>query len=81
MQVIQRGLAAGRFHAKDPGVAITAVGGVLLAILHEVLEGNLSGDAPEQVAELCLRLLGVGAEEAAGIAGRELPPIPFTTGA
>ena len=80
-QVIQRGLAAGRFHAEDPDVVITAVGGVLLAVLHGMLEGNLGDDAPERAAGLCLRLLGVGAEEAAVIAGQQLPILPVMTGA
>lgn len=76
VQIIHHGLETGRFHAEDPGVVINAVGGVMLANLHEMLAGNVGADAPEQVAALCLRLLGVRAEEAAEIAVRDLAPLP-----
>jgi AcrR family transcriptional regulator len=67
------GLRAGRFDVANPGLALTASGGALFAVIHEQLVGDGSPDADSQHAEGVLRSFGVPAKEAAEIARRPLP--------
>lgn len=72
---IERGIRAGRFRIANGRVALLAAGGALLAIMRDVLDGNAPDDADSLHAEVVLRLLGVGLEEAAEIARRPMPAV------
>jgi AcrR family transcriptional regulator len=69
------GIAAGRFDVADPQLALLASGGALLAVIHAVLEGDVTSDVAGAHAEGVLRSLGVAATEAAQIARRPLPEV------
>jgi AcrR family transcriptional regulator len=70
---LRRGIKAGRFSVSNEGVALSAVGGALLAVMRAVLDGQAGEDADVQHAEGVLRLLGLPAAEAAEVAARPLP--------
>ena len=75
LEDIQHGMASGRFTATDPVVALTAMGGSLLALLHmKFAYPDIDGDeAAANMAELMLRMLGLDAEEARRLARAPLP--------
>jgi len=77
MRDIRLGLEAGRFRATDVTYATLAVSGVALSVLAARLHGELREDAPENAAAVALKLLGLSARQAQGIATRPLPEIPF----
>jgi AcrR family transcriptional regulator len=75
LEDIKRGIASGRFAATDPLVALTAMGGSLLALVetrfaHPEIEGD---EAAASMAELMLRMLGLDGEQARQLARAPLP--------
>jgi AcrR family transcriptional regulator len=72
---IRAGQAAGRFSIAEAEIALGAVAGGLLALLrlHEREPERVAESAVDDLAESCLRLLGLGASEARRLAGLPLP--------
>jgi AcrR family transcriptional regulator len=72
---IEAGQAAGRFTVPDAQVALSAVAGGLLGLLRlrERHPERVAETSVDQLAEACLRLLGIPAPEAARLAGVPLP--------
>ncbi len=74
---IQAGQAAGCFTIPDAEIALSAVAGALLGLLRQRQRNpdHLAESAVDQFAGAVLRLLGVGAPEAARLTMLPLPPI------
>ena len=72
---LNAGLQAGRFDVSNPELALTASGGALFAVIHELLAGEDSPAADSEHAEGVLRSFGISAAEAAEIARRPLPAL------
>ncbi|WP_427924858.1 TetR/AcrR family transcriptional regulator [Streptomyces sp. cg40] len=74
---LEVGIASGRFTITDPTVALTALGGSLLALVElRFARPDLDGDeAASQLAEMLLRMLGVPPEDARVVARRPLPDL------
>ena len=74
---IQAGQAAGRFTVTDAKIALSAVAGGLLGLLRlrERNPEHVDETTVDQLAEACLRLLGVPAPEAARLVASPLPPV------
>jgi AcrR family transcriptional regulator len=74
---IQAGEAAGQFTVADARVALSAVAGGLVGLLrrHQSDPGLISESAVEDLAEGCLRLLGVSPARARRIVALPLPNI------
>jgi len=75
LEDLRHGVASGRFAAADPVVALTAMGGSLLALVdmkfaHPQIDGE---EAAATMAELMLRMLGVDAKKAQCLARAPLP--------
>ncbi|MDH6513949.1 AcrR family transcriptional regulator [Streptomyces sp. SAI-135] len=72
---LEAGLASGRFTPVDPVVALTAIGGSLLALVEmRFALPDLDGDqAAVDLAEMVLRMLGVPPADAREVARRPLP--------
>lgn len=72
---IRAGQAAGRFTVPDAEVALSAVAGGLLGLLrlHERHPGRVTEGSVDDLAEACLRLLGLRGAEARRIARLPLP--------
>jgi hypothetical protein len=78
MDNLQRGVATGRYALRVEQIPAAGahIGGSLLAAMLLVLEGHRTWrTASSDVAELSLRALGLGHEEAYQLATRELPPV------
>lgn len=74
-QDIQLGMAQGRFAVPDLSTALSAIRGATLMVIWDQLEGIGAPDAPEQLAEYLLRMLGLDATEAHTIAHLPLPDV------
>ncbi|MGX1560729.1 TetR/AcrR family transcriptional regulator [Streptomyces sp. NPDC055506] len=74
---LEAGIASGRFTVADPTVAVTALGGSLLALVElRFARPGLDGDeAASNLAEMLLRMLGVPPEDARDVARRPLPDL------
>jgi len=74
---IQAGRAAGRFTLTDAEIALGAVAGGLLGLLRlrERHPERVDEASVDQLAEACLRLLGVPASEAARLVASSLSPV------
>jgi hypothetical protein len=74
---IQAGQAAGRFTVTDAEIALSAVAGGLLGLLRlrERHPEYVDETSVDQLAEACLRLLGVPGPEAARLVASPLPPV------
>ena len=74
---IQAGQAAGRFTVTDAQIALSAVAGGLLGLLRlrERHPERVDETTVDQLAEACLRLLGVPGPEAARLVASRLPPV------
>jgi AcrR family transcriptional regulator len=72
---LDRGIAARRLRVPDRNIAMLAIGGALLAVMHAVLEGQAPADADIHHAEGVLRMLGLGPDDAAHIARLPLPAV------
>ncbi|WP_328874670.1 TetR/AcrR family transcriptional regulator [Streptomyces sp. NBC_00287] len=72
---LEVGIASGRFTVADPTVALTALGGSLLALVElRFARPDLDGDeTASNLAEMLLRMLGVPPEDAYDVARRPLP--------
>ncbi|MEU0056172.1 hypothetical protein [Streptomyces sp. NPDC006334] len=70
------GKASGRFTFQDPLIALSAVGGALIALLQLNSARDLDAAAGEQMAEMILPMLGLPAGEAHEISTRPLPELP-----
>jgi len=72
---IRAGQAAGRFSVPDAEIALSAVAGGLLGLLrtHERYPGRVAESSVDDLAEACLRLLGLRGAEARRIARLPLP--------
>jgi AcrR family transcriptional regulator len=73
---IRAGQAAGRFTVTDAKIALSAVAGGLLGLLRlrERHPEHVDETTVDQLAEACLRLLGVPGPEAARLVASPLPP-------
>ena len=72
---IQAGQAAGQFTIRDAGVALGAVAGGLIGLLriHQSDPARVDETSVNELAEACLRLLGLPAAKAKRLAGLPLP--------
>ncbi|MEU3856454.1 TetR/AcrR family transcriptional regulator [Streptomyces sp. NPDC028722] len=72
---MEQGMAAGRFTAVDPVLALAALNGSLLALLQLWFTQPQadSDQAASRVVEMLLHLLGLSADEARDLARRPLP--------
>ncbi|MBC2907903.1 TetR/AcrR family transcriptional regulator [Streptomyces cupreus] len=72
---LQVGIASGRFTTLDPAVALSALGGTLLALVElRFARPEVDGDeAAMNLAEMVLRMLGLPADDAHEVARRPLP--------
>jgi AcrR family transcriptional regulator len=75
---LERGIKAGRFEVPNKRVALFAMGGALLGVMRDVLDGQAPRDADRHHAEGVLRMLGLTAVDAAEVARRPLPEVPRT---
>jgi AcrR family transcriptional regulator len=75
---LERGIKAGRFQVPNQRVALFAMGGALLGVMRDVLDGQAPKDADRHHAEGVLRMLGLTAADAAEVARRPLPKLPTT---
>jgi AcrR family transcriptional regulator len=74
---IEAAVRAGRFHVRDPELAMVTVAGAALCLgqlLHDHPERD-DAEAADQVAEDLLRMLGLPADEAQEICQRPLPDV------
>ncbi|MEV0528832.1 TetR/AcrR family transcriptional regulator [Streptomyces sp. NPDC050439] len=74
---LELGVSTGRFTAIDPAIALSVLGGSVLALL-ELTASRPDLDSAETAAttsELVLRALGLSPEQAREVARRPLPPI------
>ncbi|MCP3785034.1 TetR/AcrR family transcriptional regulator [Micromonospora sp. A3M-1-15] len=74
---IDDGVRAGRFHVREPELAMVIVAGAALCLgqlLHDQPERD-DAEATDQVTEDVLRMLGVAADEAHEICQRPLPDL------
>ncbi len=73
---IRAGQATGRFSVPDAEIALSAVAGGLLGLLrvHERQPDRVDESSVDDLAEACLRLLGLRAAEARRLARLPLPP-------
>lgn len=69
---VELGVASGRFHVSDVGMAVTSVVGGAMALMRGVLDGRVGPGAATAHAEIALRALGVPLDEACAIAERPL---------
>ncbi|MGW2486285.1 TetR/AcrR family transcriptional regulator [Streptomyces sp. NPDC001606] len=74
---LEAGIASGRFTVADPTVAVTALGGSLLALVElRFARPELDGDeAASNLAEMLLCMLGVPPQDARAVARRPLPDL------
>jgi len=74
---IQAGQAAGQFTVGDAGVALSAVAGGLIGLLrkHQSDPARLPETSVDELAEACLRLLGLPPAKARRLAGLPLPAV------
>jgi AcrR family transcriptional regulator len=72
---IEAGQAAGQFSGVDPAVALSAVAGGLIGLLrfHQEQPERLEEASVDELAEACLRLLGLPPAKARRLAGLPLP--------
>jgi hypothetical protein len=72
---IRAGQAAGRFTVSDAEIALSAVAGGLLGLLrlHEHNPERVSETSVDELAEACLRLLGLPVAQARRLAHLRLP--------
>jgi len=73
---IEAGRASGRFSVPDAEVALSAVAGGLLGLIrvHERHPERVRQESVDELAEACLRLLGLSGSEAKQISRLPLPP-------
>ena len=73
---IEAGQAAGQFSVADAEVALSAVAGGLIGLLrlHQRHPERVEESSVDELAEACLRLLGLPAAKARRLAGLPLPP-------
>lgn len=76
MRDARRGLERGRFRFANPNVVHLLLGGAFVAVLAARAEEKLDDADLDDAIEHLLRVLGVGADEAADLAHRRLPPLP-----
>lgn len=69
---MNRGVASGRFVTENLPATWAFVDGAMTGVLIALSQGTLGDDAVETTAEMVLRSLGIGAEEASRIAHRPL---------
>jgi len=77
---VARGIEAGRFAVDNPAAGSTLLVGSLIAVISARVDGKLRDEDLDAAAEYALRLLGVPAVEARGIAHRPLPSLPEDSG-
>ena len=72
---IQAGHAAGQFTVADPEVALSAIAGGLIGLLrlHQRQPKRVGEDTVDELAEACLRFLGLPAAKARRHARQPLP--------
>lgn len=77
MRDLEVGIDSGRFTIPEPTVALTALGGSLLALVElRFARPELDGDeTASNLAEMLLRMLGVPPEDARDVARRPLPDL------
>jgi AcrR family transcriptional regulator len=77
---IAHGVAAGRFAVDNPAAGSTLLVGSSIAVISARVEGKLRDEDLDDAVEYALRLLGVPAVDARGIAHRPLPSLPEESG-
>jgi len=77
MRDIQAGPTAGQFRVASTEVALSAVAGGLIGLLrlHQRHPEQVEESSVDDLAEACLRLLGLPAARARRLAGQPLPTI------
>ncbi len=70
------GVDSGRFQIPDVDVATAITFGALLSAIHAHLGNDQASDPSQVFTEFLLRMVGISADEAAGITGLPLPPLP-----
>ncbi len=79
MREMKLGIEIGRFQLRPEQItgAVGVISGSVLAAMSLVLEGHKTWrEAGSDIAELCLRALGIPFESARELAMAELPPLP-----
>lgn len=71
-QVLEPGVASGRFDVRDVDVTLIMLAGSAFAVIRAILNGTAAADADEAHAEAFLRQLGVPSAEARAISRRPL---------
>ena len=77
---LARGVAAGRFAIDNHAAGSTLLVGSLIAVISARVDGKLHDEDLDDAVEYALRLLGIPALEASGIAHRPLPSLPEEPG-
>lgn len=70
---LRRGVKSNRLDVPHESVALTGIGGAMLAVMRAVLDGRAPKDADVHHAEIVLRAFGLSHEDAAEVARRPLP--------
>jgi len=79
VDMIARGVRAGRFAELDARVAALAIRGAAFPMLQDILQGTAPTDVDEQFAAMLLRMLGLSPAEAMEIAARPDPLLDVKT--
>jgi AcrR family transcriptional regulator len=76
---LEIGIETGRFRCDDLDLITAIIGGGAQAVVRRRLVGELPAEAEGRFVAHALRMLGVTEDEAAAIAGEELPPLESGT--
>ena len=72
---VKRGIESGRFAVANLEAAASLLGGAMIGVLSDRLEGKLDDDDLDDATQYVLCLLGLSLDEAAEIAHRPLPEL------
>lgn len=72
VKMIRAGVSRGRFNVESAHTVALVIRGAALALVQDILRGSADKDASANFQELVLRMLGLGAEESAGVVARAL---------
>ena len=75
-KVVERGIAEGRFDVRDVQTTLIATLGGAVALMREILRGNVGEGTEIQFAEQVLRGLGIPHDECRRLVNRPLAPLP-----
>lgn len=80
-EVLERGVARGRFRVADMEVALTAIVGGAFALIREILEGRHEPGAEQAFAQFVLASLGICWDEAVSITAAQVAAVDGVDGA